>query len=173
WGLERDARYLEELPESLWRRDDLLPGLASRLRVPDLVYSIVLNYRRDLVPRPLTGWADFFDPAAIPGRRATYDNVEYGLFEAAVMADGVGPHDLYPLDIDRAFRVLDRLRGDLVLTKDLEAADELLHHGDVVAALYSQNHAYLSRDKSDKVEIVWRNQILLCEYLAVIRGAPN
>jgi putative spermidine/putrescine transport system substrate-binding protein len=173
FGLERDAPLLEPLPDRIWRRADLLPGLASRLRVPDLVYSIVLHYRRDLVPRPLTGWADFFDRSAIPGRRVTYDNLQYGLFEAALMADGVDEHDLYPLDIDRAFRVIDGLGDDLVLTKDLEAASDLLHGGDVVAALYSQNHGYLARHKSDLVDIVWRQQILLCEYLAVARGAPH
>ena len=173
WGLERDARYLEPLPERVWRRPDLLPGLASRLRVPDLVYSIVLHYRRDDVPRPLNGWPDFFDRKAIPGRRVTYDVVQYGLFEAALMADGVPAKDLYPLDLDRAFRVLDRLGDDLVLVKNLEQASDMLHAGDVVAALYSQNHGYLSRHKSNDVEIVWRQQILLCEYLAVARGAPH
>lgn len=173
WGLERDARYLEPIPPRIWKRPDILPGLASRLRVPDLVYSIVLNYRRDLVLRPLTGWQDFFDRRAVPGRRVTYDVVQYGLFEAALMADGVASKDLYPLDLDRAFRVLDRLGDDLVLVKNLEQASDLLHGGDVVAALYSQNHAYLSRHKSSAVEIVWRQQILLCEYLAVARGAPH
>ena len=42
-----------------------------------------------------------------------------------------------------------------------------------VAALYSQNHGYLARHKSDRVAIVWKQQILLCEYLAVARGAPH
>jgi len=173
WGLERDARWLEPLPERIWRRPDLLPGLASRLRVPDLVYSIVLNYRRDLVPRPLTGWQDFFDRRAIPGRRVTWDNVQYGLFEAALLADGIRENALYPLDLDRAFRVIDRLGDDLLLVNRLEEASDMLHGGEVVAALYSQNHGYLSRHKSDRVDIAWRQQILLCEYLAIPRGAPH
>src|SRR3954467_9303669 len=101
WGLERDARYLERLPDRIWQRPDLLPGLATPLRVPDLVYSIVLQYRRARGPRPLTGWTDFFDPIAIPGRRVSYDNVQYGLLEAALMADGVAETSLYPLDLDR------------------------------------------------------------------------
>jgi putative spermidine/putrescine transport system substrate-binding protein len=173
FGLERDARWLEPLEGRIWRRDDLLPGLATPRRVPDLVYSIVLHYHKPSVPRPLTGWPDFFDRRSIPGRRVTADMVQYGLFEAALMADGVSEKALYPLDIDRAFRVIDRLGDDLVFTNDLEKASDMIHGGGAVAALYSQNHGYLSRHKSNDVAIVWRQQILLCEYLAVARGAPH
>jgi putative spermidine/putrescine transport system substrate-binding protein len=173
FGLERDSRWLEPLPERVWQRTDIVPGLSTRLRVPDLVYSIVLNYRRDRVPRPLTSWADFFDPKTIPGKRVTAETLQYGLFEAALMADGVSEHELYPLDLDRAFAVIDRIRDELILMNDLEKASDVLHRGDAVAALYSANHAYLSRQKSDKVDIVWRQQILLCEFLGVARGAPH
>ena len=51
----------------------------------------------------MQGWRDFFDPAAVPGTRVTYDIAQYGLLEAALMGDGVAPGDLYPLDLDRAF----------------------------------------------------------------------
>ena len=141
--------------------------------MPDLVYSIVINWRTDLVPRPVTSWAAFFDPEGYPGKRVTYDNIQYGLFEAALMADGIAPQDLYPLDIDRAFRVLDRIRDDLILARDLDACDDLVASGDAIMALYSQNHAYLARHKFTTTAIMWRQQILLCEYLTIPRGAPH
>ena len=103
----------------------------------------------------------------------TYDNIQYGLFEAALMADGIAPRDLYPLDIDRAFRVLDRIRDDLILARDLEACDDLVASGDAIMALYSQNHAYLARHRFTTTAIMWRQQILLCEYLTIPRGAPH
>jgi putative spermidine/putrescine transport system substrate-binding protein len=173
FGLRRDAPWLEALPDRIWRRPDLLPGMASPLRVPDLVYSIVIHWRADRVPRPVEGWRDFFDPDAIPGPRVTYDIAQYGLLEAALLGDGVAPANLYPLDLDRAFRSLDRIRDELVMTRDLDAADELLATGDAVMALYSQNHAYLARHKSDRTQIQWRQQILLGEYLVIPRGAPH
>src|SRR5207244_6177598 len=135
WGLERDARWLQPLDDRIWRRTDLLPGLASRLRVPDLVYSIVLHFRRDLVPRPLTGWADFFDPAAVPGRRVTYDNVEYGLFEPGRRPAGGPLGDPYPLDPHGPLRARDRFRGELILARDLERGSPLRLRGASVGAL--------------------------------------
>jgi len=173
FALQRDAAWLERLDDRVWQRTDLLPGLATPLRVPDLVYSIIIHWHRDRVPRPVTSWADFYDPDGFPGKRVTYGVVQYGLFESALMADGVAPKDLYPLDLDRAFRVIDRLRDHLIFTKDLEEADTLLANGEVAMALYSQNHAYLARHKSDRLAIMWKQQILLSEFLVVPRGAPN
>ena len=59
------------------------------------------------------------------------------------------------------------------MTKDLDTADNLLATGEAVMALYSQNHAYLARHKSDKTAITWHQQILLGEYLVIPRGAPH
>ena len=173
FALKRDAPWLQPLPDRVWQRPDILPGLSSPLRVPDLVYSIVINWRTDLVPGPVTGWGAFFNPSGYPGKRVTYDNIQYGLFEAALMADGIDAKDLYPLDIDRAFRVLDRIRGDLIMTKDLDSCDDLVASGEAIMALYSQNHAYLARHRFTTTKIMWRQQILLCEYLTIPRGAPH
>lgn len=56
---------------------------------------------------PVT-WADFWDTEAFPGvrtmRNSPFDNLEF-----ALLADGVAPEDLYPLDLDRAFAKLDEI----------------------------------------------------------------
>jgi putative spermidine/putrescine transport system substrate-binding protein len=54
-------------------------------------------------------WADVWS-ARVPGvRLCPQDPV--GLLEAALLADDVVPGELYPLDLDRAFGSLDRLRA--------------------------------------------------------------
>lgn len=57
---------------------------------------------------PMT-WADFWNVERFPGSRALFDGPTYTL-EFALLADGVEKEDLYPLDIDRAFRSLARIR---------------------------------------------------------------
>lgn len=59
-----------------------------------------------------TTWAEFWDTEKIPGRRGVRTRVSETL-EIATMADGVAPKDVYPIDVDRAFKALDRLKDNL------------------------------------------------------------
>jgi putative spermidine/putrescine transport system substrate-binding protein len=56
-----------------------------------------------------TTWAEFWS-ADLPGSRLCPQD-PVGLLEVALIADGVAPGELYPLDLDRAFGSLDRLRA--------------------------------------------------------------
>jgi len=58
-------------------------------------------------------WAQFFDGTTFPGRRGLRVRAEENL-EIALLADGVTAKDLYPLDMDRAFRAIQRLRPAMV-----------------------------------------------------------
>ena len=53
-------------------------------------------------------WADMFDTKEIPGKRTFYKWSAPGVLEIALLADGVPADKLYPLDLDRAFKKLDR-----------------------------------------------------------------
>jgi len=62
------------------------------------------------------GWTDFWDTKARPGKRSLNTvNGGAGTLEMALMADGVATDKLYPLDLDRAFRSLDRLGRDTII----------------------------------------------------------
>ncbi len=55
-------------------------------------------------------WAEFWDTQRYKGKRSLYSNVSDGsILELALLADGVATDKLYPLDVDRALRSLDRL----------------------------------------------------------------
>ena len=75
------------------------------------VSSTAIGYRTDVFrdgshPK---GWAEFWDVRRFPGARSLrnhpVDNLEF-----ALLADGVPKDQLYPLDLDRAFRKLDEIR---------------------------------------------------------------
>ncbi|SDI02187.1 putative spermidine/putrescine transport system substrate-binding protein [Pseudomonas flavescens] len=74
-------------------------------------YSTVLAYRTDAFDAdtaPKT-WADFWDTEKFPGQRSLR-NLPRPTLEIALMADGVAPDMLYPLDVDRAFRKLEAIK---------------------------------------------------------------
>jgi len=90
-----------QLPAAL--KDDYTVGYIS--------YSTVLAYRTDAfkgdnVPRT---WADFWDTKKFPGQRSLR-NLPRPTLEIALMADGVAPDKLYPLDVERAFKKLEEIK---------------------------------------------------------------
>jgi putative spermidine/putrescine transport system substrate-binding protein len=62
----------------------------------------------------LSGWSALSNLRQYPGTRALKDDPE-GTLEVLLLSDGVSPSHLYPLDVARAFRVLDRMRDHVAL----------------------------------------------------------
>src|ERR1700722_1366236 len=55
-------------------------------------------------------WAEFWDTQRFPGKRSLYSNPSDGsVLEIALLADGVPIDKLYPLDVERALKSLDKL----------------------------------------------------------------
>lgn len=95
---------------------DVVP--TSQHYVPAMLYSMLVAFDRSRFKDKSPGsWADIWNVRDFPGRRslaAGTNAADGGTFEIALMADGVPPEKLYPLDWERALRSLDRLRTDVV-----------------------------------------------------------
>ncbi|MBV9785367.1 MAG: ABC transporter substrate-binding protein [Acidisphaera sp.] len=95
-----------------------LPGICGRHGVQYLMGGVVLSWDPRAFPeRAPQSWADFWNVAAFPGRRAlpSYGNPWNNTLLFALMADGVPADKLFPLDLDRAFRKLDEIRPHIDL----------------------------------------------------------
>ena len=75
-------------------------------------YSTIMAWRDD-VPAP-SNWADFWNSEDFPGARALPDYPAY-IRPMALLADGVPPEELYPLDLDRAFASLEKIKDDVAV----------------------------------------------------------
>ncbi|ANS63110.1 putative transport system periplasmic protein [Streptomyces lincolnensis] len=78
-------------------------------------YANCMAYRTDAFGgRGPESWADFWDTKAFQGSRSMCNpDADLPELEFALLADGVPMDKLYPLDVDRAFDVLTRLRSDV------------------------------------------------------------
>ncbi|MEU0195289.1 extracellular solute-binding protein [Streptomyces afghaniensis] len=78
-------------------------------------YGQCMAYRTDAFGgRKPESWADFWDTKAFKGSRSMCNpDADLPELEFALLADGVPMDKLYPLDVDRAFKVLTRLRSDI------------------------------------------------------------
>lgn len=77
--------------------------------VPLILFSDGITFDPSRSKNPPKTMAQMFDAKGFPGRRVFYDKAS-GTLEMALLADGVPPSKMYPLDVERAFRVLDQIK---------------------------------------------------------------
>jgi putative spermidine/putrescine transport system substrate-binding protein len=176
FGLDAHADLLEPLDYSLIPRDEMNESLGvSDYRVPDITYGVVLAYNTEQTGGQVpAGWADYFDTTKFPGKRGAWDYSEGGMFEFALMADGVAPADLYPLDLERATAKLDTIKDDLVFWASGAESQELIGSGEIAMTMIWNGRGWSAKNSDNKpVEIQWNQQIVTADYLVVPKGTPN
>jgi len=104
------ARLLGLLEPLDW--DTIAPApMFEEARQPDAFgwqyFSVIMAYAKDA--KPLNTWADFWNVTQFPGGRTLPDYHNFSL-PIALLADGVALDALYPLDVDRAFASLEKIK---------------------------------------------------------------
>jgi putative spermidine/putrescine transport system substrate-binding protein len=173
--------YLQDLDYSLYDPKDLA-GIAKSGQRPwgigSFYYAFVLCVNRQLytgksLPK---SWADFWDVQHFPGTRILHggDNGADGPWEFALLADGVAPDKLYPLDIQRAYRSLDRIRPHIRKWWKSGSEPEQLFH-DKVAHLGEnyEGRATALQQQGMPIDIVWNQGKLAWDYWVIPKGAAN
>ena len=176
FGLDAHGDLLEPLDYTLIPRDEMNPDLdPTDYRVPVMTYGVVLAYNTDETAGQIpAGWADFFDTSKIPGKRGAWDYPASGMFEMALMADGVAPADLYPLDLERATTKLDAIKDDIVFWTSGAESRELIGSGEVAMSMMWNGRTWGAIHEDNRpVDIQWNQQILTADYFVVPKGAPN
>ncbi|OAF16548.1 ABC transporter [Bradyrhizobium centrolobii] len=176
------AGQLETIDYSIFRKEELA-NIADYCKKPfgfaPYVYSwnLVFNTRKFALgqPRP-SSWADFWDVERFPGMR-TLPSGQYGAagpWEEALLADDVPANKLYPLDIDRAFASLTKIKP--YIRKWWTSGAEILQIMQSEAAEFAQSYdgrALALIDQGKPVEIVRNQAKLTWDYWVIPKGTPN
>lgn len=125
-------------------------GVAIDTGASVLSYSTTA-FSGDKVP---STWADMFDLETFPGRRMLSSSPR-GMLELALLADGVAPADLYPLDLDRAFAKLDQIKDDTVFYESYSQNQQLIVDGAVAMGPLFSNRAYTVISNGANVGMSW------------------
>jgi putative spermidine/putrescine transport system substrate-binding protein len=170
--------------ENLWERIDwsvIDPRVAGPIGKLDhgvafIGFSIGLGYNTKKYPSPDVApktWADFWDLKKFPGPRALEDRVRYQL-EFALLADGVAPDKLYPLDVDRAFRKLDQIKPHIVAwAKPPVQPIELITSGEVLMASTFNNEVANAQKRGAPIAMQFDGALYLTNAWTVLRGTRN
>lgn len=178
--LSADIPYLEsqKLLEPIGLKAADFPGVIPEAVTSNWlgvdIYSSILAYRFDKYKENgPKSWADFWNFSKFPGRRAMRRS-PIDTLEQALMADGVPVDKLYPLDIERAFKSLDRIKEkvDIWWTSGAQAM-QLIQNGDVDMIATWNGRAQSAIDNGAPVKIVWNQGLYSIEGWGIPRGSPR
>lgn len=167
--------YWEDLPPGLFDESDMLLPSQKSL-VPFFTFAGGIAYDEQRFPdgkHPKT-FAEYFDTTRFPGRRTLRTRAMETL-EIALLGDGVAPADLYPLDVDRAFKALEKIKPSI--SKWVEATPQtvtLLQTGEAdFSVTYANRIQASNRDQGIKLGFSFSQNLNGVNYLAVLKNAPN
>lgn len=154
-----------------------VPKLIPEAVSPDFlgtdVYSVISAYRTDKVKVAPSSWADFFNVEKFPGRRSLRKN-PIDTLEQALLADGVPADKLYPLDVDRAFRALDRIKPHIAVWWTGGAqSTQLLQSGEVDMIAGWNARMQPAIDAGAPIKIVWNQGLYSVEGWGLPKGGPK
>jgi putative spermidine/putrescine transport system substrate-binding protein len=134
----------------------------------------LLTYRKDKFPNGgPKNWADFWDVKRFPGDRSLF-NRPFTCLAFALLADGVSKENLYPMDVDRAFRKMDEIKPHIkVWWTQGSQSQQILRDGEVdMAGIWSARASSLI-DQGVPLELVWDGAENFTTFWLVPRGAPQ
>lgn len=170
---------LPPAPDGTPAAKDFLPGTLHECGVATIVWSTIYAYDKTKFPKggPKT-MADFFDIKKFPGKRGMRKGPKPNL-EFALIADGVPTDKVYEVlgtaaGVDRAFAMLDKIRGEVLwweagaqpvqMLADGEVAMATAYNGRIFNAVATENKPFV---------IVWDGQVWDLDLWSIPKGAKN
>jgi putative spermidine/putrescine transport system substrate-binding protein len=165
---------LEDLDLPAKDLDGIIPSAIRPQWLGVDIYATVMAYRTDkLGGKQPDSWKDLWDVSGIPGKRAMYKNPQ-GMLEAALMADGVAPKDVYPIDYKRAFNKLSEIKSKISVwwTGGVQST-QILRNGDVDFMAVWNGRAQAAIDDGAPAKIIWNQGLYTVHGFSIAKGAPK
>lgn len=165
---------LQKLKYDIINTQDIMPELITDHAVGGVTIPMTLTYSIKAYPtadkQPKT-WQDFWDANKVPGPRGLYNAPPYVL-EFALIADGAPKDKLYPLDVDRAFKSLDRVKPIVrVWWSEFPQPGVLLKSGEITMTPWTRAISLIL--DGEPLGISYDGAALTFEAWVVPTGAPH
>jgi putative spermidine/putrescine transport system substrate-binding protein len=157
--------------------DDIDPPLKRKYMVGNFLYATVLGYNTDVFPagKQPKSWVDFWDTKAFPGPRMLQDmaagqpNLEF-----ALVADGVPRDKIFPIDIERGFKSMSRVKPSIKKFWDTGALSaQMLADKEVVAGSIWNGRCQAVIDKGAPLAMEWSDHLVQVQAFSIFKDAKN
>lgn len=174
-ALGRD--YFEPLPESVRTVDGVSPEYVDTHALAYYVFSTNIGWNKNtLGSARMESWADFWDVQKFPGRRslAGTEGGSYPQLEFALLADGVALDQLYPIDVDRAFRKMEELKPSVPQWWSSGAQPgQMMVSKQVAASSIWSGRVFTLRGEGAPIDFSWNQGMYSPAAWIVPKGARN
>jgi spermidine/putrescine-binding protein len=117
--------------------------------------------------------ADFWNVEAFPGRRAMVSN-PFAAMASALVADGVKPNEVFPMNIDRAFKKLKEIRPHVAIwATSGDQQVQIMRDGQVDMSIMWNGRAKSVIDGGVPLRLEWGGSLANPNYMVVLKGGPN
>lgn len=136
-------------------------------------YGAAYNTKRHKADSAPRDCAQFWDAKKFPGTRSLRARADFVL-EIALVADGVDPAQLYPLNVDRAFKALEKLKPSVPKWADSTTQlVTLLTTGEVDFDFVPNGRVKATVGTEAPLAISLDQTFLSHEYIGVVKGTPR
>ncbi|BBK41702.1 ABC transporter substrate-binding protein [Allostella vacuolata] len=153
-----------------------IPNACRRNSVVRTLGGGVLTYMtKEFGGRKPASWADFWDQKAFPGPR-TLPNIGYPweVLIPALLADGVPKDKLFPMDLDRAFKAMDRIKPHVtVWWKNADQAVNAFRSGDAVMGWLFDGRVLALKNEGMAIDMEFDGGIQYTSQWSILRKAPH
>jgi putative spermidine/putrescine transport system substrate-binding protein len=174
--LEKQGDYWEPIDYSLFDTENIDESHRYKYSVDMLPYATVIGYRNDVFAEGPSGQVDFWDVAKFAGPRSTEAGSGGVLpfLEAALIADGVSMDEIYPIDIERAYASLARIKPDVVKFWEAGAQPAQMLTDKEAVMVHSWNgRMHAIQQEGAPVTVQWNEAMLATDVWAIPKGAAN
>jgi len=171
---ERDGLW-EPIDYSIVDMTDAVPGLKREygmcyeMVAGSICWNTERNGKPDQHPK---SWVEFFDANKVPGRRGLRSRVSETL-ELALLGDGVNPKNLYPLDVDRAFKALDRIKPHVSHWISATPQTITLVQRNECDFTYAYNGRVYAAQAESPIDMARDNYLIYVDYATVVKGTKK
>ena len=166
------ADLLEELDPAIVKPVGLFDGaVTTKYSIPWYQFSLNLYWNSQAVAGTPASWADVWNVQKFPGKRGL-SNLPWFSLEIALLADGVDIRKLYPLDVDRAFASLTRIKPHAVFLGTSALANAISNQ-EVVIGIINLARLKSVQQAVPQMRYSWAQAMIDIQQLVVLKGAPN
>jgi putative spermidine/putrescine transport system substrate-binding protein len=157
--------------------DDIVDEVVHPYGIGNFFYTKVIAYSTEAFPdgsHPKS-WADVWDVENFPGPRM----IDAGDWvvppaEYALMADGVAPDDLYPLDLERAYDSIAKIAPNVTKFATSSAMPpQALVDGEAVVAPATMGRIAALKEQGAPVDYIYDGGLMNFDYWMIPKGAEN
>ena len=165
---------LEEIDYKVVDKGKLRSEHAGKWGAGSYIFSNVICHQADAFGgRKPTTWKDFWNVKDFPGKRALRKHID-GQLEAALLADGVEPSKLYPIDLKRALDKIKELKPHCIFWSTGAESQQVLRDKEVVMAnVWNTRASVLRRESGGKIDFHYNQALLWVAAWIVPKGAPG